>query len=68
MNTAAALFLVSIGVFGRTYATQFRSSENPVSEQGAWINGAAVGLDWRDQPCAAVPVASCVLGAVTVTA
>jgi hypothetical protein len=30
----------------RTYTTRFPLAENPVSEQGNWINGGKVGLDW----------------------
>lgn len=30
----------------KTYSTNFPLSENPVSEQGNWINGGTVGLDW----------------------
>lgn len=30
----------------RTYTTAFPGTENPISESGNWINGAAVGLDW----------------------
>ena len=33
-------------MFGRTYATTFQATENPISESGAWINGATTGLDW----------------------
>src|SRR5262249_53485392 len=35
-------------VAGGTYSTTFASSENPISEGGRWINGAAVGLDWNN--------------------
>jgi len=31
-----------------TYTTTFPLTENPISESGQWINGAAVGLDWSD--------------------
>ena len=30
----------------RTYTTNFPLTENPISEDGKWINGGAVGLDW----------------------
>ena len=30
----------------KTYRTSFPHSENPISEQGNWINGGMVGLDW----------------------
>ena len=31
-----------------TYTTDFRLTENPISEGGIWINGAAAGLQWGD--------------------
>ena len=31
-----------------TYTTTFPSSENPISEQGRWVNGQTVGLDWAN--------------------
>lgn len=33
---------------GRTYATKFPLTENPISENGNWINGQTTGLDWHD--------------------
>jgi len=30
------------------YATNFASTENPISENGKWTNGKAVGLDWNN--------------------
>lgn len=42
-----ALFLAA-GAYGRDYATSFPATENPVSEGGAWLNGAKDGLDWGD--------------------
>jgi hypothetical protein len=33
---------------GAQYSTNFPLTENPISEGGRWINGAAVGLDWAD--------------------
>ena len=30
----------------KTYSTNFPLSENPISEQGKWVNGGTVGLDW----------------------
>jgi hypothetical protein len=33
---------------GRVYATSFPLTENPISENGSWINGQTVGLDWHD--------------------
>ena len=32
----------------RTYSTSFRADESAISEGGLWINGHAVGLDWKD--------------------
>ena len=32
----------------RPYSTSFPSTENPISENGNWINGKATGLDWTD--------------------
>jgi hypothetical protein len=34
-------------IFG-TYTTNFPIAENPVSEDGKWINGKAAGLKWAD--------------------
>jgi chitodextrinase len=31
-----------------TYTTAFPNTENPISENGNWINGGTVGLDWAD--------------------
>jgi hypothetical protein len=31
-----------------TYTTNFPLAENPISENGNWISGGAVGLDWSD--------------------
>jgi hypothetical protein len=36
------------GRAGRVYTTAFPRTENPISENGSWINGQAVGLDWHD--------------------
>jgi hypothetical protein len=32
----------------RTYHTQFDRDENPLSENGVWANGRALGVDWSD--------------------
>jgi hypothetical protein len=32
----------------RTYSTRFGHSEDPISENGNWINGKTTGLDWSD--------------------
>jgi hypothetical protein len=31
-----------------TYTTNFSLTENPISEQGVWVNGQTVGLVWKD--------------------
>ena len=31
-----------------TYTTTFDTTENPLSEGGAWVGGGTVGLDWTD--------------------
>jgi hypothetical protein len=31
-----------------SYSTTFRLTENPISEQGKWVNGGLVGLDWTN--------------------
>ncbi len=31
-----------------SYSTNFRTAENPISEQGRWISGKRVGIDWSD--------------------
>src|SRR3954453_16615738 len=32
----------------RSYATQFEVDEDPISEDGMWLNGRSVGVDWTD--------------------
>ena len=32
----------------RSYETRFDHDESPLSENGAWVNGRATGLDWSD--------------------
>lgn len=32
----------------RFYSTAFPLTENPLSEGGKWVNGATLGLDWKD--------------------
>lgn len=44
----SAAFLLASAAFGRTYSTVFPAAETPVSEGGAWLNGAKDGLDWGD--------------------
>lgn len=33
---------------GNSYATNFATAENPISEKGKWTSGKAVGFDWSD--------------------
>lgn len=44
----AAILWVAAAAFGRSYTTVFPAAESPVSESGAWLNGAKDGLDWGD--------------------
>jgi hypothetical protein len=46
VRLAATVLLLSLPLFGRTYATRFQGTENPIFEKGAWANGATAGLDW----------------------
>lgn len=57
MQKTKIIYLVVIffGFFGlakssmaRTYSTNFPLTENPISENGNWINGGADGLDWHN--------------------
>jgi len=34
--------------FGQSYSTNFPATENPMSQGGAWLNGATDGADWGD--------------------
>ena len=43
----AATFFLPDGE-ARTYTTGFQDTENPISENGNWINGKSSGLDWAD--------------------
>jgi hypothetical protein len=42
------LFLIPVFADAQTYSTDFKNTENPVSEQGRWRNGKHDGLDWTD--------------------
>lgn len=42
------ILLSAVAAFGHTYTTVFPAAETPVSEGGAWLNGAKDGLDWGD--------------------
>lgn len=47
----STVLLLVVPVFGRDYSTSFASPpapENPVSEQGNWINGRVNGLNWNN--------------------
>jgi hypothetical protein len=48
--TLVLVFLVisCARVSGQTYSTNFSLSENPISENGKWVNGKSVGLDWAN--------------------
>ena len=39
---------VATGAFANTYTTNFSPSENPISENGAWINGGVQGINWTN--------------------
>jgi hypothetical protein len=43
-----ALVAFSWQSFALTYKTTFPATENPISENGNWVNGGALGLDWHD--------------------
>jgi hypothetical protein len=32
----------------KTYTTVFSATENPISENGNWVNGHTLGVDWKD--------------------
>ena len=44
--TCLAFF--SVCASAMTYTTNFPNTENPISEDGHWQNGAANGIDWTD--------------------
>lgn len=50
MRLALLIFLaIASSVFGQSYSTTFSgANENPISEGGKWLNGAANGIDWTD--------------------
>jgi len=47
---AILLFLIlsCSSASAQTYTTSFPLTENPISENGRWITGKSVGLDWAD--------------------
>ena len=42
------VFLCCVKAQGTAHMTNFPLTENPISESGRWINGQAVGLDWKN--------------------
>jgi hypothetical protein len=49
MRNILILFLLSgVNLSARTYETSFPMTENPISENGNWVNGQAEGLDWSN--------------------
>ncbi len=40
--------LAVTGAAGKTYHTEFDTSENPISEGGVWTNGEANAIDWTN--------------------
>jgi hypothetical protein len=45
---ALSLSTSGSGNGGHNYSTTFPLTENPISENGNWINGGTTGLDWHD--------------------
>jgi hypothetical protein len=45
---AAGLMLFPSLLLARTYDTKFPATENPISENGNWINGKTNGFNWSD--------------------
>lgn len=43
----SALILCTVA-FALSYSTSFPSTENPISEEGRWVNGLATGLVWAN--------------------
>jgi hypothetical protein len=39
---------IATGALAKTYTTNFPLAENPISENGAWINGGVQGIDWTN--------------------
>jgi hypothetical protein len=42
------LVLAASPAWARTYTTSFSAAENPIAENGNWVNGATTGLDWSN--------------------
>ena len=47
-GSASGSATVTVTGTGPVYSTVFNSTENPISEGGAWIDGKEVGLDWNN--------------------
>jgi hypothetical protein len=47
-STFLPMLAQPVAAITRIYATSFADDETPIYEQGAWINGKVVGLDWAD--------------------
>jgi hypothetical protein len=45
---SALAFLLNAEAIAATYTTSFTSTEDPISENGRWIGGKTVGLEWSD--------------------
>ena len=41
-----AFLITSVGAALRSYQTNFPATEDPISENNNWVNGATTGLDW----------------------
>jgi hypothetical protein len=48
LRILSLLAAFALPAFGNSYSTNFPVSENPISENGNWINGGTVGLDWTN--------------------
>lgn len=46
IRLATVVLVLPLSLLGRKYSTTFPSTENPLSEGGMWMNGAATGMDW----------------------
>lgn len=47
-SSGASLQVTTGSSGGRVYTTNFSASEDPIFENGNWINGEVVGLDWTN--------------------
>jgi len=46
--TISMFLFLPATVLPQTYTTEFEETENPISENGVWLNGRTDGLDWSD--------------------